>query len=156
MYTQTLCFIRRGDELLMLNRNHKPTQGLWNGVGGKIEEGETAKDCIVREIQEETNIVVQPADVIDRGMITWETDGSYADGLYVYRVDMHNTFDYETPRKTSEGILDWKKISWLMEEGNLGVGEMLPRYLSEVLHGEGTPRHFCTLKNKRLVSYEMK
>ena len=30
VYKQTLCFIRRNDELLMLNRNNKPTQGLWN------------------------------------------------------------------------------------------------------------------------------
>lgn len=37
MYKQTLCFIRKSDELLMLNREFEPAQGLWNGVGGKIE-----------------------------------------------------------------------------------------------------------------------
>lgn len=35
MFNQTLCFIRKDDEILMLNRQKAPLQGLWNGVGGK-------------------------------------------------------------------------------------------------------------------------
>lgn len=41
MYKHTLCFIKRNEEILMLNREYDPVKGLWNGVGGKIEKGET-------------------------------------------------------------------------------------------------------------------
>ena len=37
MYKHTLCFIKRNEEILMLNREHDPVKGLWNGVGGKID-----------------------------------------------------------------------------------------------------------------------
>ena len=44
----TLCFLTRGDDILMLKRNHAPNRGLWNGVGGKIGPGETPVDAIGR------------------------------------------------------------------------------------------------------------
>lgn len=37
MYQYTLCFIERGDAILLLNRQKAPWMGCWNGVGGKIE-----------------------------------------------------------------------------------------------------------------------
>ncbi len=36
MYKYTICFIRKGNKILLLNRNKKPNMGMWNGVGGKI------------------------------------------------------------------------------------------------------------------------
>lgn len=58
MYKHTLCFIKRNEEILMLNREYAPVKGLWNGVGGKIEKGETPLENTIREIKEETNIKV--------------------------------------------------------------------------------------------------
>ena len=39
-FIYTLCFLTRGDHILMLHRRRPPNQGLWNGVGGRIEVGE--------------------------------------------------------------------------------------------------------------------
>lgn len=156
MYKQTLCFVRRNDELLMLNRENKPTQGLWNGVGGKIDENETPMECIIREVKEETNIDISTYDVIKKGVISWEVDDSYVGGLYVYLVDIENNYDYQTPKKTDEGILDWKKITWLLEDKNFGVGEMIPHYLPNVLKKSDSCNHFCLIRNNKLVNYEMK
>ncbi len=36
--------------------------GFWEFPGGKIEAGETVKDCIRREIQEELGIVIEVGD----------------------------------------------------------------------------------------------
>ncbi len=58
MYKHTLCSIKRNEEILMLNREYAPVKGLWNGVGGKIEKGETPLENAIREIKEETNIKV--------------------------------------------------------------------------------------------------
>ena len=37
--------------------------GKWNGVGGKLEPGESIKDGLIRETLEEINIVVKHADL---------------------------------------------------------------------------------------------
>ena len=47
-------FIRKGDEVLVLT---DPTEGL-DFPGGKIQEGETGEECIVREIEEELSVIV--------------------------------------------------------------------------------------------------
>lgn len=39
----TLCFLLHGEDVLMLHRRFPPNQGLWNGVGGHIEPGETPR-----------------------------------------------------------------------------------------------------------------
>lgn len=59
MYKYTICFIRKGNNILLLNRNKKPTMGMWNGVGGKIEDNETPYEGIIREAFEETGIELQ-------------------------------------------------------------------------------------------------
>lgn len=140
----------------MLNRENKPTQGLWNGVGGKMKDGETPLGCVIREVKEETSIDINNYEVIDKGVISWEVDHSYAGGLYVYLVDIEDDYEYQTPKKIDEGILDWKKISWLLEDKNFGVGEMIPYYLPDILNEEGEYNHFCVLRNKKIIYYERK
>lgn len=157
MYKQTLCFIRRNDELLMLNREYKPTQGLWNGVGGKIEHNETPLECVMREVKEETDIDVSVQRIIDKGIITWKVDSSsFTGGMYVYLVNIDEDLDFKTPKKVDEGILDWKKISWILEDKNYGVGEMIPRFLPNILNDEKRYNHFCVIENARLTNYEVK
>jgi 8-oxo-dGTP diphosphatase len=39
------------------------------GLGGKIEPGETALDAIVREIEEESGLVVAPGDLTEMGLV---------------------------------------------------------------------------------------
>ena len=48
-------FVRRGDSLLM---TFDPRSGLHNLIGGGIDEGETAPEAMVREIREESGLIV--------------------------------------------------------------------------------------------------
>ena len=51
---------------------HKKTglgSGNIVGLGGKIEPGETALEAIVREIEEESSLVVDPADLTEMGLV---------------------------------------------------------------------------------------
>ncbi|WP_174616038.1 NUDIX hydrolase [Virgibacillus ihumii] len=69
MLQYAICFIKRGNKILMLNRQSPLWMGMWNGVGGKIEENESPAACIIREIKEETAIVTD--DVEFKGNVCW-------------------------------------------------------------------------------------
>ncbi|MES5955279.1 8-oxo-dGTP diphosphatase [Bacillus fungorum] len=152
MYKHTLCFIKRNEEILMLNREYDTVKGLWNGVGGKIEKGETPLENAIREIKEETNIEVTHDQIQFKGIIKWEYS-SYSGGMYLYLIELLNEFTYQTPKKVSEGILDWKEISWILSDYNYGVGEMIPKFLVEVLHNELILEHNFVLSNHKLIDY---
>lgn len=68
----TMCYIDNGDEFLMLLRNKKKNdihKGMIISVGGKIEDGESPEDCVIREVKEESNLnIINPKL---RGIITF-------------------------------------------------------------------------------------
>ena len=72
MRNTTLCYIRRGEEYLMLHRVKKKNdvnQDKWIGVGGKFEAGESPEDCMRREVLEERGLTVTKWRY--RGIITF-------------------------------------------------------------------------------------
>lgn len=52
--------------LLMIKRGHEPGAGLWSIPGGRIEPGETDAEALVREMSEETGLVVEVGRLIGR------------------------------------------------------------------------------------------
>jgi len=50
--------------VLLIRRGKEPLRGRWTVPGGTVEVGETLHEALVREIQEETGIVVRPRDVL--------------------------------------------------------------------------------------------
>jgi 8-oxo-dGTP diphosphatase len=51
-----------------MERRKEPNLGLWVGLGGKIEPGESPYECALRELYEETGLQAQQAHF--RGLIT--------------------------------------------------------------------------------------
>jgi 8-oxo-dGTP diphosphatase len=45
--------------LLLIKRGHNPGAGLWSLPGGRVEPGETDAAALVRELREETGLVVE-------------------------------------------------------------------------------------------------
>lgn len=142
----TLGFIRYNDEILMINRLKQPWQGCWNGVGGKIEPNESLKASMIREIEEETGIKVLIENLVYKGKLTWSpNDGSH---LHIFLID---TFEkIQTPILTSEGILDYRKIDWIVDKDNLGVASNIPYFLPKVLEDKLYHYH-CIFEGNRLI-----
>jgi 8-oxo-dGTP diphosphatase len=49
----------RDGALLLIRRGHAPSRGRWSLPGGRVEPGETAREALVREMAEETGLVVE-------------------------------------------------------------------------------------------------
>jgi 8-oxo-dGTP diphosphatase len=52
--------IIRDGQVLIVRRNNPPAHGLYTLPGGVVETGETLREAVVREIDEETGIVIEP------------------------------------------------------------------------------------------------
>lgn len=59
----TACALVDGDGRVLICQRPEGKQlaGLWEFPGGKVEEGETPEQALIRELQEELSITVNPA-----------------------------------------------------------------------------------------------
>lgn len=56
MKESTLLFLLDEDKVLLAMKKRGFGAGRWNGVGGKIDEGETVQQATIRECQEEIGV----------------------------------------------------------------------------------------------------
>ena len=71
----TLCYIEKEGCYLILHRTkkqHDENGDKWIGVGGKFEYGESPEECVLREVKEETGLVM--LDPRFRGLVTFVSD----------------------------------------------------------------------------------
>ena len=59
-----------------------PNAGKWIGIGGKFEEGETADECMLREVREETGIEL--SEYHFHGVIRFRSDAWEYEDMYLY------------------------------------------------------------------------
>jgi len=124
--------LTRGSQLLMLHRRFPPNQNEWNGVGGRLEPGETPVACIQREVREETGFIIRVYHY--GGIVTWR-GYSFTDtpmppaGLYLFTADAPEG----EPAPCSEGELAWKPLDWVLTAP--GVVDNIPLFLPAVLAG---------------------
>jgi 8-oxo-dGTP diphosphatase len=57
MFAASVAIVRRQD-ILLIERNRPPSEGLWTLPGVRLEPGETAEACAEREILEELGLTV--------------------------------------------------------------------------------------------------
>lgn len=134
MLRYTICFLRHGGQLLLLRRKFPPLAGLLNGVGGKLEPGESPLACILREVAEETGVRLTHARF--GGIVTWSghTYEGQA-GMYAYLADLPpDAAPSGIPRETPEGALSWHPITDVLG-GLPGLVSNIPCFLAPMLAG---------------------
>ena len=100
MKMTTLCYIENNDCYLMLHRTKKKkdvNKDKWIGVGGHAEGNETPQECLLREVKEETGLLLTSYKF--RGLITFISDEYEAEMMCLFTADGY------------EGELEWVKKS---------------------------------------------
>lgn len=108
MKMTTLCYIEKEGKYLMLHRvkkHHDINAGKWIGVGGHVENGETPEECLLREVKEETGLVLTAYRL--RGLVTFLSDVCEPELMCVFTAD---AFDGELI-ECDEGELAWVEKS---------------------------------------------
>lgn len=112
MYTPilaTLGYVMSADKrkTLLVHRHARSDdqhRGKYNGLGGKMEAGESIHRCICREILEEAGIMCE--EVVLRGTINWTGFGPAGENWFgfIYRIDSYRGI----PRSSNDdGDLVW-------------------------------------------------
>ncbi len=122
MQLATLCYVRNNNETLMLHRIKKKNdvhEGKWNGLGGKFESGETPEECVIREVKEESGLLISNPKL--HGFITFPM----FDGKKDWYVFLFTASSFEGELIDShEGRLEWIPDEKLMEL-NLWEGDKI-------------------------------
>ena len=104
-FNTTLCYIEKNGAYLMLHRIKKKNDinhDKWVGIGGKLEEGESPHDCVIREALEETGLnLISPKY---RGLVTFISDVCETEYMHLFTADEYTgSITEECP----EGQLEW-------------------------------------------------
>jgi 8-oxo-dGTP diphosphatase len=105
MKLATLCYLKRAGKTLMVHRIKKAGDmhfGKWNGLGGKLEPGETPEECALREIWEESGLIVTKP--VLKGLLTFPAFANDEDWYAFVFV----AYEFEGELIDSpEGVLQW-------------------------------------------------
>ena len=106
---RTLCFLLKCDEVLLIRipEDRSSWSGLYNGVGGHVEQGEDPLSAARREIFEETGL--SPKELRLCGVISIDTGDRPGIGLYVF---VGQTIEDEI-EESHEGTLTWMPLNSL-------------------------------------------
>ena len=110
MHNSTLCYITRGNDVLMLHRIKKKNdinKDKWIGIGGKFEADESPDECLLREAKEETGLTLTSWQC--RGIVTFLNDQCEGEYMYLFTAD---GFEGEL-KECDEGDLQWVSREFL-------------------------------------------
>lgn len=146
----TLLFLRKENKILLARKKKGFGFGKWNGIGGKLEQGETPEQAMIRETEEE--IFVTPTAYEKVGIINFIE--YYKDELATINMHVYIATKWQgVPKESEEMQPKWFSIN------NLPWEEMFSDdkyWLPLVLEGKKLDAFFEYDKNWNLQKQEVK
>jgi 8-oxo-dGTP diphosphatase len=129
--SRVLVFLTRGDEILLIKRaaDKKLWPGLYNGLGGHVERGESVYAAAAREVEEESGLTDLSLWLC--AVVAIDT-GETASGILMFV--FHGETEGEL-RPSAEGALEWASVD---KVSDLPLVEDIPDLLPRVL--DRTPK----------------
>jgi len=104
MKLATLCYLQHDGCTLMIHRVKRADDihaGKWNGLGGKLEAGESPEECVCRELREESGLEIRTPRL--HGLLTFA--GFKGEDWYVF---VYTASEFSGAlRENEEGYLRW-------------------------------------------------
>ncbi len=133
----TLCFLVKEDHICLAMKKRGFGVNKWNGIGGKVEEGESIEEAVVRELEEEINVKANIADLDNVGNIKFYFNDKpdWNQHMYIYFI---RNWQGE-PQESDEMAPKWYKKDEI-PYGKMWVDD--PYWLPKVLKGEKIEAEF--------------
>src|SRR5215813_3598366 len=135
MNERTLCFVMRGDEVLLGMKKIGFGAGKYAGFGGGVEQGETIRAAAARELEEEASLKVQDLEYMGHVDFIFPAKPKWNQKVYVFRASVWTG----TPSESDEMQPEWFRID------QLPLAQMWDdaRYwLPQILNGERIYKRF--------------
>ena len=100
----TLLFVRRNNQVLLIRKKRGLGAGKINGPGGRLDDGESPRQCAIREVQEELRVT--PTGVEPRVELAFQFVDGYALFVHVFSA----TGCAGEPQETEEAAPLWVPI----------------------------------------------
>ena len=113
-YVVILLFSKDTKKLLLVKRNKKPYPNLWNGIGGKIEVGETPIEAAIRECKEETGLTM----ISPKLLVTYVYPESNPVNSNTHLSVIYDFIDIEEVEDNYEGHYEWKDVEFALDFNN--------------------------------------
>jgi mutator protein MutT len=145
----TLLFLRKGQRILLAEKKRGFGEGKFNGIGGKLEPGETAEQAMIREAEEEICITPTKYDKV----ATIDFDEFLKGEHTNVHMNVYTASNWDgTPAETEEMRPRW------FDEENLPYEKMFiddKYWLPLVLKGKKVTARFKFDEDWNLVSYDV-
>ena len=104
-----LCLLMKEGQVLLAMKKRGFGTGRWNGVGGKLLEGETIESSLMREMKEEIGVTVHEQDLKKCGLLDFyfQTKPEWSQRVHVFFV---TSWEGE-PTETEEMKPQWFPLS---------------------------------------------
>ncbi len=143
-----LCYIEKDNKYLMLYRNKEvgdPNMGMYIGVGGHMEKGESKEETLLREVYEETSLK----------LLSYEYRGKL-----IFSFDNNEEIAYLFTSKSFEGIIkddcEEGELMWV-DKGkiqNLHIYEGDKIFLDRLARGDNNINLKLIYKNNKFIGCE--
>ncbi|PKR86179.1 NUDIX hydrolase [Heyndrickxia camelliae] len=149
MQRVTNCILVKDNEVLLLQ---KPRRNWWVAPGGKMEQGESIRESVIREYREETGIFLKQPTL--KGIFTFDIfDKDKIVSEWMMFSFMATEYDGLQLLQSDEGILAWHPIE---EIKNLPMAKGDYHILDYLVHGKGIIYgQFTYTPDFELISYRI-
>ena len=121
----TLCYIEKNGKYLMMHRVKKENdinKDKYIGVGGHFEYGESPDECLLREVREETGIILKnykargiitfiyPADTASPNLISKDTIVEY---MHLYTAEFPEEYESQDGDSVLQFNCDEGELVWI-------------------------------------------
>ena len=138
MRSSTLCLLVKENQVLLGMKKRGFGAGKWNGIGGKLEDGETIEQAAVRELEEEIGARAEIEDLKKTGEINFyfKDKPEWNQRVHVFILEK-----WKGELKESEEM----SPRWFLHK-EIPFGEMWQddiHWLPKVLSGKAVKGDFC-------------